>query len=186
RGLAHAGRSDETEDRAADVVLELRDGEVLEDALLDLLEVVVVLIEDPARSLEVEVVLRGLVPGQGQEPFQVGPDDAVLGCGRRQLLEARELAVRGLCDLLRQTERLEPFPQLVHLGLVLVALAELFLDCLELLAEEVLALTLLELRLDLGLDLRPELEHLELTAEDPRDVAQPLLDLDELEQPLLL
>ena len=49
RGLADARRADEAEDRAGEVVLQLRDGEVLEDPLLDLLEVVVVLVEDRLR-----------------------------------------------------------------------------------------------------------------------------------------
>src|SRR5581483_9181947 len=37
-GLAGAGGADETEDRAGEVALELRDGQVLEDALLDLVD----------------------------------------------------------------------------------------------------------------------------------------------------
>ena len=60
RRLADAGRADEAEDRAGDVVLQLRDGEVLDDPLLHLLEVVVVLVEDAPRLLEVEVVLGRL------------------------------------------------------------------------------------------------------------------------------
>ena len=51
RGLADARRADEAEDRAAGVRLQLAHGEVFEDALLDLLEVVVVLVEHlPARA----------------------------------------------------------------------------------------------------------------------------------------
>ena len=46
RGLADAGRADEAEDRALHVVLELAHREVLEDALLHLLEAVVILVED--------------------------------------------------------------------------------------------------------------------------------------------
>ena len=61
RGLADAGRADEAEDRTGEVVLQLRDGEVLDDPLLDLLEVVVVLVEDRPGALEVEVVLGRLV-----------------------------------------------------------------------------------------------------------------------------
>src|SRR5205823_2597129 len=46
RRLTDAGRSDETEDGALLVLLQLADGEVLEDALLHLLEAVVVFVED--------------------------------------------------------------------------------------------------------------------------------------------
>src|SRR5690606_13933010 len=44
RGLTDTGRADEAEDRALLVLLELADGEVLDDALLDLLEAGVVLV----------------------------------------------------------------------------------------------------------------------------------------------
>ncbi len=97
-----------------------------------------------------------------------------------------ELAHRGLLDLLRQVERFEPPAQLRHLGLLRVALAELLLDRLHLLAEEELALALLELRLHLRLDARAELEDLELAVQDQRDLAQPLRDVDLLEELLLL
>ena len=46
RRLAHAWRADERQDGAADLVRQGAHGEVLEDALLDLLEAVVVLVED--------------------------------------------------------------------------------------------------------------------------------------------
>src|SRR5581483_9858159 len=65
-------------------------------------------------------------------------------------------------------------------------LAELLLDRLQLLAQEELALALLELGLHLRLDLRPELEHLELPVQDQRDRVEPLLDVHELEERLLL
>ena len=45
RGLADAGRADEAQDRPLHVALELAHGEVLDDALLDLVEVVVILVE---------------------------------------------------------------------------------------------------------------------------------------------
>ena len=50
RRLADAGRADEAEDRPLHVALQLPDREVLDDALLDLVEVVVVLVEH-ARAL---------------------------------------------------------------------------------------------------------------------------------------
>src|SRR5205807_9570239 len=62
----------------------------------------------------------------------------------------------------------------------------LFLDRLQLLAEIELALSFLELGLHLRLDLRPELEDLELSVEDERDRAEPVLDVLHLEQLLLL
>ena len=69
-GLAHARRAHEAEERALHLVLELAHGEVLDDALLDLLQAVVVLVEDLLGLLEVQVVLGGLAPGQGDHPVQ--------------------------------------------------------------------------------------------------------------------
>ena len=88
--------------------------------------------------------------------------------------------------VLGQAGRLDPLAQLVDLGLLLVALAQLLLDRLELLAEEVLALALVDLRLDLRLDLGAELDDLELAGEDLGEPAQPAGDVDRLEQLLLL
>jgi hypothetical protein len=79
RGLADAGRTDEAEDLAGRVLLELRDGEVLDDSLLHLVEVVVVLVEDLARAVEIEVVGSGYAPREGREPVEVRADHAVLG-----------------------------------------------------------------------------------------------------------
>ena len=88
--------------------------------------------------------------------------------------------------LLRQVRLLDLPAQLLELGLLRVALAELVLDRLHLLAQEVLALGLAHLGLDLRLDLRAQLEHLQLAAQDRRRRTQPLLDVRRLEQLLLL
>ena len=57
RGLADAGRPDEAEDRALELLDERLHGEVLEDALLDLLEAVVILVEDLLGLADVVVLL---------------------------------------------------------------------------------------------------------------------------------
>src|SRR5204862_190109 len=148
---------DEAEDLAGGVVSELRDGQVLDDPLLDLLEVVVVLVENGAGSLQVEVVLRRLAPGERRDPVEVSPDHAVLGGRRRQLLEPGQLAVDGLADVLRQVEGRPPLAQLVRPGLFGAPLAKPLRDRLQLLPQAVLARALLHLGRDLRLDLRAEL-----------------------------
>ena len=79
RGLAGAGRADEAEDGRAGVGLELADHEVFEDALLDLLQAVVVLVEHRAGVLEVEIVIGEHGPGHVGQPLEVGARDGVLG-----------------------------------------------------------------------------------------------------------
>ena len=162
RRLADAGRSDEGEDRAADLVGEGAHGEVFEDPLLDLLEAVVVLVEDPGGFLDVELVVGGDVPGQADQPVDVGPDDPDLGRRRGDPAHPVDLLDRARLDLVRHAGRLDLLAQLVDLGLLRVVLAQLALDGLELLAQDVLALGLVHLGLDLGLDPTLQLEDLDL------------------------
>ncbi len=95
---------------------------------------------------------------------------------------SRESSRHGCLErVLGQVLRLDQAAQLFDLRLVLVALAELVLDRLQLLPEEELTLTLVDLARDLGLDLRTELRHLELAVQDQRNGVQSLLDVDRLE-----
>ncbi len=64
RGLADAGRADEAQDRAAPFRVQLAHREELEDAPLDLLEAVVVLVEDLARMVDVVLLMVELRPRQ--------------------------------------------------------------------------------------------------------------------------
>ena len=66
-----------------------------------------------------------------------------------------------------------------------VSLAELLLNRLQLLAKEVLALVLADLGLHLRLDLRAELEHLELLDQDPVQRVHPRADVERVEHFLL-
>ena len=124
--------------------------------------------------------------GRLGHPLQVGADDAVLGRRLRDLLEPRELAVDLRADVLGQLELGERRAQLVDLRLGRVLLAELVLDRLELLAQDPLALSLLHLGVDLALDLGADRDDVELAGEDLGQPAQPLRDVDLLEQRLPL
>ena len=168
RCLAHAGRANERQYRAAERLSQAAHGKVLEDPILDLLQAVVVLIEDLGCGLDVQVVGRGLVPGQSDEPIHVCPDDADLGRCRRDPAHAVDflespglyfLGHAGLFDLLAQ---------LVDLGLLRILFAELALNRLQLLAKDVLPLGLVHLGLDLGLDPALEFQDLDLAAEEVR------------------
>ncbi len=81
RSLADPRRSDEAQDRLAPAVgrtallLQTPHREVLEDALLDLVEVVVVGVEDAARLLHVDLAARGQVPRQRDDQLEIRADD---------------------------------------------------------------------------------------------------------------
>ena len=158
-GLAGAGGAHEAEDGALHVGLELAYRQVLDDALLGLLEAVVIGVEDVAHLLEVDLVDAGAVPGQVTQPLDVGARHRVLGQLRvaDALLELGEIVVG------------------------VVALAQLVADRLELLAQVVLALGLGHLALDLRADLVRELEHLELAREQLEHAAHARHELHRLE-----
>ena len=66
RRLADARRPDETEDRGLGAGVELHHGQLLDDPLLDLLEIVVIFVQNLPGPGEVENVLGRLVPGEIQ------------------------------------------------------------------------------------------------------------------------
>ena len=96
RGLADARRAEEQEDRALLVGAQLADGHVLDDALLDLLETVVVLVEHALDFLDLDLVGRGLGPRKIGEPVEVGARDVPLGRLRVHGAHARDLLARDL------------------------------------------------------------------------------------------
>ncbi len=185
RRLADARRAEEAEDRALDVGIQLAHREVLEDAVLDLLEARVVGVEHVLGALEVDRVLGALRPRQRDDPVEIGARHGVLGGRHRHLRQAIELAQRFLLHRLGHAGGIDLRAQLVDLLGLLVAFAELLLDRLHLLAQEVLALVLADLGLDLRLDLRTELEHLELLDQDPVERVHPRPDVERLEHFLL-
>jgi hypothetical protein len=180
--LPTPGGPEQAEDRTLLVLLELADREVLEDALFDLLEAVVVLVEDLAHRGDVEVVGGRLGPGDVEDPVEVGADDGVFGGADLHRAEALELLLRDLLGLRREVRLGDAILEAVEIALVAVVLAELLLDGLELLAEDVFSLVFAHLLLDLGVDALAHLEDLELAGEEAEDLADALLRLDRLDE----
>ena len=142
-------------------------------------------VEDAARLRQVDDLVGALGPRQRDEPVEVGARHGVLGGGGRHLRQPVELAQRFLLDRLGQPGGVDLLAQLLDLLGLVVAFAELALDRLELLAQEVVALVLADLRLHLRLDLRAELEHLELLDQEPVQVVEPGPHVERLEHFLL-
>ena len=163
----------ERQDRRLRLLDQRADGEELEDAVLDLLEPVVVLVEDLLGALQVAALLGLLVPGHGDQPVEVVARDGGLRRHRRHRLEALQLLDRLLLDLLRHLRLLDLLLQLVDLVALLVLAAQFLLDRLHLLVEVVL-LRLLHLLLDARLDAAVHLELVDLGFEDAGDAVQAL------------
>src|SRR6185436_18131127 len=96
--------------------------------------------------------------------------------------EALELLLGDRLGLVRQVGLGDAVLEAVEVALVALVLAELLLDGLELLAEDVLPLVLPHLLLDLGVDALAHLEDLELAGEEAEDLADAVLDLDGLDE----
>src|SRR5229473_7190290 len=92
RSLADAGRPDETQDGAAALGVQFSHGEELEDALLDLLEPVMILVENRTGAVHVELLGVNLRPRHGDEPIEVGARHRIFGGAVRHALEACQLA----------------------------------------------------------------------------------------------
>src|SRR5258708_25293485 len=145
-GLADAGRTDEAEDRTLHLLAaQLTHGQVLEDALLNLLQIVVVLVEDDAGTLQVVVVGRLEAPGQAGHPIEIGADDGGLGGVGMGALEPLDLLLDLILCLRRDHPLLDLLAIVLHFLAELFSFAELGLDGFQLLAQEVLALRLVHL-----------------------------------------
>ncbi len=187
RRLADAGRSDEAEDRRLALRGELAHGEILDDTPFDLVEVVMVLVEDAPRLLDVDRLLLGQRPRQFDQPVEIGAHHAVFAGGFGHALQPAQFLACGILDLLRHLGVGDGLVELGHLGgLALLALAELALDRGHLLAQQHLALAFVERRLGLPADLLRQAQDFDAMREQPRDLVHPRGNVDGFENLLLL
>ena len=186
RGLADARRPDEAQDRAASLRVELAHREVLEDALLDLVEPVVVGLEDFARTPDVDVLRGERRPRQRRDELEVGAQHRVLGALLRHALQPLQL----LADLLERFGRdprgLDRVTQPVDLRGTLLGVAEFVLDLLELLAQHGLLLALVDGLAGLRLDAARQAQHLDALREQRRDALEAHAQVERLEYRLAL
>src|SRR5581483_6174880 len=94
RGFSHAGRADEAQDRRLAGRRQLAHGQIFDDAPLDLVEVVVILVEDAPRLGDVDRPLLGQLPRQLDQPIQIGAHHAVFAGGFRHALQPAQLLAR--------------------------------------------------------------------------------------------
>jgi hypothetical protein len=191
RRLAGAGRADQGEDRAGALVLldpalgaQLLDGQVLRDPVLDVLEAGVVGVEHLASRCRIELLVGGLAPRHGDQPVEVGADHRGLRGLLTHALEARELLDGLLLDGLRHAGVGDLLA--VLLGDRRPVLAQLALDRLHLLAQDVLALLLVRAGLHVLADLLAQLQLGQALALELDDDLQTLRDVERLERAQLV
>ena len=76
-GLADTGRPDQQQDGAGDLAADAGERQEFDDALLDVLQPVVILVEHCPGVIEIEIVLGQPAPGHAGQPVQVVAGDRV-------------------------------------------------------------------------------------------------------------
>ncbi len=133
---------------------------------LHLFEVVVILVEDGLSLGNVNLFrARGLAPRQGNHPFKIRPGDHVFGGSRSHFRQPLQLAIALLEGLRGHSGLFHLLAKLVDFRLAVVGFAQLFVDGLELLAQQILTLALAHLFLHLFLDLVAQFQNLEFLGE---------------------
>ena len=128
----------------------------------------------------------GSVHGSSTSQLEVRAHHRVLGRRLRHLLEAPQLLARLLLDLLRHAGLVDLLGELLLLGRLVAGLAELLLDRAQLLAQQHLALALLEPPLRLLADLLRQAQHLDAREHVAQHGVEPRGEVDRLEDVLLL
>src|SRR5262245_27656490 len=148
RRLADAGRTDEAQDRRLALRRELAHREIFDDPPLDLVEVIVILIEDAARFGDVDRLFLRQLPREFDQPVEIGAHHAVFAGRFGHALQPPQFLARLLLDFLWHARIADRLVEFGHFGgLALLAFAELALDRGHLLAQQHLALALVERRL---------------------------------------
>ena len=146
-----------------------------------------VLVEDAPRLGDVDRLLLGQRPRQFDQPVEIGAHHAVFAGRFGHALQPAQFLARLLLDLLRHAGLGDRLVELGHFGgLALLAFAELALDRRHLLAQQHLALALVERGLGLPADLLRQPQNLDAVREQPRDLVHARGDVDRLEDLLLL
>ena len=170
-GFAHAGRSNEAQDRSLHILFQAQHSQVLNDPFLDVLQAVMVPVQDFPGPVQVQVVLRFLAPGKVEDPLNIGlADRAFRTAGRHAGKPVQFLFALG-AGFLVQRRFSQPFPKIRCIRFVPVA--QFGLDRLDLLTQVIILLVLLHLFPDAGLDLLFRIRDVGFPHQDRADLFQP-------------
>ena len=184
RSLADARRPDETEDRAFGILDQLAHGEKFKDALLDLLQAIVIFVQNFFGAGNIADFLGALLPRHGQQPVEIVAGNRGLGRHRRHGFELLEFLQGLVFDFFGHAGGFDLLLQFVEFALF--AAAQFLLDGLDLLVEVILFLRLFHLALHARLDGAVDVQLLDFDVEHVGDAGQALGGIENLEQFLLL
>src|SRR3972149_3226117 len=112
------------------------------------------------RILHIQVIRRGIRPGQLRDPIDVRTDDAHFGRHRRHLIEPLDLFQGDKLWFIGQVRRIDFFLQLADIAREDIAFAQLVLDLPHLLAQVILTLAFIHFTVHTRMDLFFQFEHI--------------------------
>ena len=124
-----------------------------------------ILVELLLYLVDIELILCFDVPGKLKHSVEIAADNARLLRGVGHLHEFLRLADEFFCNFVREVQRPDLLYVAVGFFLRVVALAELLVDCAELLAEVIFALVLVDLLFDLLLNVDLSFDYFDLVFE---------------------
>jgi hypothetical protein len=147
----------------------------------------VVLVEHLARFHDVDGGLRLVLPWQVHQPLEVRADHAVLAGAVGHALQALQFLARLLLDFLGHAGLADALLELLELrGRAAFVFAQLLLDRAHLLAQEVLAVGLVDGLARLLVHFLRDLEDFDAMREEVEEPVQARLQVERLEEGLLL
>ncbi len=161
RGLAHAGWPHQAQDRRFDLVHALLHREVFQDPVFDLVQTKVVLVQDVFGVGQIVLELGLFAPRQTNQNIEVVAHDRGLGRHGRHELELFELAFGLFAGLSRHFGGLDLLFDFLDVS-ALFAIAQLFLDGLDLFIQVEVALVLFHLALDAATDALVHIQDVDL------------------------
>ena len=184
--LPTPGGPDEAQDRALHVGLQAANRQVIQNAVLHLLQIVVVGIEDLLGFQNVHFHARRFLPRQHRQPLDVVAREAVVGGHRRHARQPAQFLQGLFLHVVGHARRFNLLPQLLGVARGFVLLAQFLLDGLHLLAQVVLALRLLHAVLHFALDLVAQLLNFQLLGQVLVDLLQAHMNVGRLQHVLLV
>ena len=176
--LPTPGRTDETQDGTASLGIELAHRQEFENAALHFLEPVMILIQDRARAVDVELFRIELRPRHRDQPVEIIARHGIFRGALRHALETRELALRLLVRFRGHRRVGDGLAQILDLRAGITLVAELFLDLAQALAQHRLFLPLIKRLARALIDLARHLEHLDAPVQEREHPIQALLEIE--------
>ena len=183
RSLPDARRPHKTQNRALRILDQLADGKEFQDAVLDLLEPVMLFVQNLFRGFDIANFLGPLLPGHREQPIQVVAADGRFRGHRRHQFQALQLLDGLFMDFLGHPRRINFLLQLVDFAFF--AAPQLFLDGFELFVQVILFLRAFHLPFHTRIDVAVDVQLFELDLQNVADAVQPFQRINRFQQILL-